>query len=130
MTAAKAGQRAQGAEEQAPAEASYADADPFNAGEAANRKASMAAQKTAGQAAAAAEDHTARDKAEQASPPSTYIADKALFLGDPAAAGTAPVRAFNPGDEVLPADVWRHGWRDQVHPPDGYVPAATAPKEE
>lgn len=57
------------------------------------------------------------DKAPRGEP-HYYIADTALFVGDPAESGTVPVRAFNRGDHVLPADVARFGWRPLVHRPD------------
>jgi hypothetical protein len=66
----------------------------------------------------------ARDAAERSDPPHHYYADVPLMVGDPES-GTGLVRAFSPGDPVLPADVWRHGWRDQVHPPEGYTPTVT-----
>lgn len=71
-----------------------------------------------------AREREARDAAERADPPHHYYADSPLMAGDPAESGTGLVRAYNPGDPVLAADVWRHGWRDQVHPPEGYTPAA------
>lgn len=110
-------------------EATFADADPFSPGEVANREASLAAQEAAAADGPAAEDHAARDEAEQADPPASYTADEALFTGDPAS-GSAPVRAFNPGDLVLPADVWRNGWREQVSAPEGYEPTEPSPEGE
>ncbi len=47
--------------------------------------------------------------------PAAFVAHEPLYAGDPAASGTAPVRAYNPGDLVPAADVERFGWHDQVH---------------
>jgi hypothetical protein len=111
-------------------EATFAEADPFSPGEVANREASLAAAEEAAGQGPAAEDHAERDEAEQADPPAAYIADGPLFTGDPGESGSVPVRAFNPGDLVLPADVWRNGWREQVHAPEGYEPTEPSPEGE
>lgn len=50
--------------------------------------------------------------------PHYYVAEADLFIGDPAESGTMPVRAFSAGDRVLPADVYRNGWRDLVSRPE------------
>jgi hypothetical protein len=50
--------------------------------------------------------------------PHYYLAGQDLFIGDPAESGTLPVRAFSAGDRVLPADVYRNGWRDLVSRPE------------
>jgi hypothetical protein len=71
-----------------------------------------------GKAAAKPADPDGKTDAKPAEPeqaePSAYIADEPLFIYNPES-GAVPARAFNPGDRVLPADVRRFGWADQVH---------------
>jgi hypothetical protein len=55
------------------------------------------------------------------------VADAPLFIYHPEA-GTAPVRAYNPGDRVSAELVNRHGWHDQTHVPEwASAPPAPAP---
>ena len=58
--------------------------------------------------------------------PFAFVAHKPLHVGDPAASGAMPVRAYNPGDLVPAADVERFGWHDQVHHPDEAPPEPPA----
>ncbi len=72
-------------------------------------------------------ERSGRGKADEA-PPFAWVAHEPLFIGDPDASGVAPVRAYNPGDLVPHADVERHGWHGQVHPPDQPAPEVEQPE--
>lgn len=76
---------------------------------------------------AAQEAHSAPGEVRVPEGVAWLVADEPLYIGDPEAAA-APVRAYNPGDQVAASQVDRYGWHDQTHVPEwASAPPAPAP---